>query len=776
MATNSLIGKSVPRKDGWEKITGAAKYVGDIKLAGMLYAKILRSPYPHARIVSIDASEALRLPGVKAVVTGRDYPNYVGLYLVDRNVYAVDKVRFVGDPVAGVAAVSPEAAEEALRLIRVEYEELPPVTDPVEAMREKAPLVHENLHQYSHVSAIFPVPHTNIANHMKIRKGDINEGFAKSDIIIEGTYRVPQMQHCQIEPHAAIAQVDATGKVTVWSGCQSPNAVRKLLAVSFSIPEGRIRVITPYVGGGFGGKAGITVEGVLLPLAIKAGPRPVKLVLTREEVFQATSVRQGLVARIRSGVTREGRLMAQETELIWDGGAYSEYGVNIIRASGYSSAGPYDIPHVKTDSYCVYTNHPPGGPFRGFGMGELHWALEQQMDRIAHELGKDPVEVRLLNAARDGSTTATGEVLRDIGLTRCIEEAARRIGWQEEKQGPLRGKGIACMVKAPAMPGTAASSALIKINEDGSANLLITASEIGQGANTVLAQIAANELGIPVEKVHVSQPDTDYTPYEWQTVASRITYSCGNAVLAAARDARQQLLELASLGLQVPTHRLTVTDGFVHVVDNPSHGISVKDLSLGLGLPTGGGKGGPIMGKGHFIPDGITNLDPETGQGAKAVAHWTYGVQAAEVEVDTETGKVDVLKVAAVYDIGKVINPGICLGQTEGGIMQGLSVGLYEELKLRGGKVQNHSFVDYKIATAAEVPEMSVGFVETPLADGPYGARGFAEHVMVPTAPAIANAVYDAIGVRITDLPITPEKVLVALREKREKEGSAKNN
>ncbi len=763
--TQSLIGASVPRKDALEKVTGTARYVGDLSMPNMLHARILRSPFPHARIRSIDVSKARRLPGVKAVVTGRDFPNFIGLYLVDRNIFAVDKVRYIGDPVAGVAAVSPQVAEEALKLIEVEYEELPAVFDPFSAMAPDAPLIHENLHQYKLVPVYFPIPHTNVANHMKIRKGDVEEGFRLSDEIIEGTYHVPQMQHCQIEPHTAIAQVDATGKVTVWSSCQSPNAVRKLLAVAFDIPVGKVRVITPYVGGGFGGKAGVTLEGVLTAIAMKAGGRPVKLVYSREEVFRDTMVRQGLVAKIKTGFKKDGRLVAQQAELYWDAGAYCEYGVNIVRAAGYSSAGPYYIPYMKTDSYCIYTNNPAGGPFRGFGMGELHWALDQQMDRIAHHLSMDPVEVRLINAARDGTTTATGEVLKDIGLTKCINEAARQIGWGTPKN-PLTGRGIACMVKAPAMPGNASSAAFIKINEDGSANLLITATEIGQGADTALAQIAAHELGLPVDKVTVSLPDTDYTPYEWQTVASRITYSAGNAVIAAARDARNQLITMAGEGLGIPADQLTITDGVVHAVNDPAKAIRVADLALGLNLPNGSARYGPVMGRGHFIPEGIEGLDPETGQGKKAVSHWTFGVQAAEVEVDPETGRVDVKKIAAVYDIGKVINPLLAAGQTEGGIVQGLSVALYEQLQLQRGRVMNPSFVDYKIATAADTPEMAIGFVETPLADGPYGARGFAEHTMVPTAPAIANAVYDAIGVRITDLPITPEKVLAALRSK----------
>lgn len=762
----NYVGKSHPRIDGPIKVLGAAKYIADLKLPNMLYVKILRSPHPHARIVQIDLSQAEKLSGVHAVLSGREFPQKLGLYLVDRPIFAVDKVRFVGEPVAAVAATSLRLAEQALKLIAVDYELLPPVLDLPTALADDAPLVHENLHEYSYIhNVFFPAAHTNIANHAKVRKGNVDEGFRVSDFVFEHTYHVPQMQHVPLEPHGAVAQMDMTGKITVWTGCQSPNAVRKLAAVAFGLPEGRIRVITPQVGGGFGGKAGIGIEGIVIALAMRVAPYPVRLILEREEVFFGTAVRQGLKARIKTGYTKAGRLLAQEAELLWDGGAYTEYGVNIVRAAAYSSAGPYDIAHVKTDSYCVYTNSPVGGPFRGFGMGELHWALEQQIDMIAAKLGMDPVAIRELNAARDGTTNATGEVLRDIGLDKCLAETARLIGMDTPPTEKYRGKGIACMVKGPSTPGTAASAAFLKINEDGSVNLSLSATEIGQGMQTVMAQIVAEELGITPELVYLNAPDTDYTPYEWQTVASRITYSTGNAVRRAAADAKNKLLALAAEKLGALPEELTIVKGVIGRQSGQGAMTSVKELSLGLSLPSGAGLGGPIMGTGYFIPDGIHGMDPATGQTPKVTSHWTFGAQAAEVAVDVETGKVDVLRVAAVYDTGFVLNPLLALGQVEGGIMQGLSVALYEELRMKGGRVENASFVDYKIATAAELPEMLIAFVQTPLEDGPYGARGFGEHTMVPTAPAIANAIYAAVGVRITDLPITPEKVLAALRE-----------
>ncbi len=765
----------MPRKDAWDKVTGAARYAGDLKLARMLHAKLLRSTCAHARLVRVDASRAERLPGVKAVVTGKDFPHRMGLYLVDRTPYAVDKVRYCGEPVAGVAAVSLEVAEEALRLIEVEYDELPAVLDATEAAGPGAVLVHPDLHEYEHVPAIFPVPRTNISNHFKIRKGDVEKGFAEADVIVEDTYYSPHIQHSPLETHAAIALYDREGRLTIWASSQSPFAMRKILSHSLGWPMSRIRVIGPYVGGGFGGKAGLNVEATLVPLAIKARGCPIKLVCTREEEFRDTFVRQGMQCRIKTGVRRDGRIVAQEIEMYWDGGAYTEYGVNVIRAAGYSSAGVYDIPNMKTDSYCVYTNRPVGGPLRGFGHGENHWAIEQHMDQVAHRLGMDPVEFRMVNLQRDGSTNATGQVLRNVGIDKCLEEAARLIGWTRVT-GPgkvqpgarkVRAKGVACMTKAPAMPNDAASAAIVKINDDGTVLLNISAQELGQGAFTVLAQICAEELGVRYEDVRIHPVDTDLGAYEWQTVASRITYSTGRAVMAAARDARRQLVDHASRYFGVRPEELDVSRGEVFVKDEPERRVPVGALALGATLADFSGYGGPVIGRGKFIPEGIVAMDAETGQSPKPVANWTYGAQAVEIELDVETGKIEVRKVAAVYDAGRVINPATAAAQVEGGVVQGLSIALFEEMRFdERGRLLNPSYVDYKIATAADTPEMVVSFVEVPQEDGPYGARGIGEHVMVPTPPAIANALFHAAGVRVKSLPMTSEKVFRALRHR----------
>lgn len=791
-----VLGKSPVRKDAWEKVTGSTKFVDDIHFGPtLLHAKILRSPHAHARIISIDTSAAEKLPGVRAIVTGKEFPRAVGLYLADRPIYAVDKVRFVGEPVVGVAAESIEAAEEAIGLISVVYEELPGVFDPVRGAQSgllvhekprtadlwwqgqecvkteingEAAMLHENLSSYTCAPFIYPVPGTNISNHFKIRKGNVEKGFADSEVIVENTYTLPHIQHVPIEPHSGVGLYDRAGKLTLWVSSQSPNAVRKIISTAFDLPLGKVRVIAPYVGGGFGGKAGVSVEGLVVPLAMKLPGYHIKLTLTREEVFQCTFVRQGLVTRLKSGVNKQGKLLAQECEFYWDGGAYTEYGVNITRKGGFSSSGPYEIPNMKTDSYCVYTNHPVGGPMRGFGMPEIHWAIEQQLDILAEKLGLDPLEIRRVNALREGSPAAFGGPMIGATLIDTIEAVKEKSGWGKPKppaSAPhkARGRGIACMFKAPSMPPNAQSSAFLKFNEDGTVNILTNATEIGQGSHTALAQIAAEELGLPIEAVTVNLPDTEYSPYEWQTVASRTSYSAGNAIRMAAYDAKTQLIDLASRVFGVNPNVVELKDGFACLKYQSDKKIAIKEIAVGYILPNGA-IGGPVVGKGSFIPSGVTGLDRETGQGERPGAFWTFGTQVVDIEVDKNTGDIEVLKVTAAYEVGKVIHPELCKGQVHGGIIQGLGSALYEQLVFDKGRPLNNHFVDYKIPTATDTPVMDVILLETaPQVDGPFGVKGIAEPTMVPTAPAIANAVYDALGVRIRDLPITAEKIVNAL-------------
>jgi CO/xanthine dehydrogenase Mo-binding subunit len=769
----SPVGESKPRIDADVKVTGAAPFADDIQFgAGLLYARIKRSPHPHARIKSIDTSKAKALPGVKAVVTGEDFPGYIGLYLRDRHIFCREFVRYVGDPVAGVAAVSQEVAEKALDLIEVEYEILAPVFDPEFGVSPEAPLIHPNLGEYEVANFIFPEPGTNISNHFKIRKGDVATAWEQCAAIVERKYRIPQIQHVPIEPHVAVAKVEEDGRVTLWGSSQSPFAQRNLIAQALGISQSDIRVIAPYVGGGFGSKAGVSMEALAVVIALKVKGRPVKLLLTREEEFYTAFVRQGLISYFKMGCDQDGKLLAMENKFYWDGGAYTEYGVNITRASGYSSSGPYEVPNVKTDSYCVYTNHPVTGPMRGFGMPEMHAGLEQCIDELALEIGMDPVEFRKINCLKAGSILVTGNPMHPTGLSTCIQEVARAIDWghKSDPSAPnkRRGKGIALMWKAPAMPPNAGSSAWVELTEDGRLNVGVGGQDLGQGAFTVSAQMAAAALGVPYEWVRVATPvDTQYSPYEWQTVASRLTWSMGNAIVNAARDARRQILELVAQAWEEDPDDLDILKGVV-VSYKSEREMPLENIAI-YGLPKPGDQGwigGPVVGRGNFMPTYVTGLDAETGQGQRAVVHYTTGAQAIEVEVDLETGRVSIIRGVAAFDVGKAINPEMVKAQMEGGFVQGLSSALFEGMQLKDGVLQNPSFVDYRIATSTDIPEdIQTIIVEVPQDDGPWGARGIGEHSMVPTVPAIANAIYDAVGIRMDGPPFTSEKVYLALLE-----------
>ena len=781
--TSDPVGKSVRRVDVIEKVTGTAIFADDMQFGpGLYYGRLVRSPHAHALVKHVDASKALARPGVKAVVTGQDAPGRIGLYLIDRPIFAADRVRYVGDPVAGVVASSEEIATEAAHLVKVTYEELPAVFDPVEAAQPDAPLLHPDLGEYKVANFIFPEPGSNISEHFKLRKGDVEAAWPQCAAIIEGTFRLPQIQHVPIEPHVAVALWEPTGQVTLWTCSQSPFAQRDLIAQSLGIPHGNLRVVSPYIGGGFGGKAGVSIEVYAVVMARAVKGHPVKLRMTREEEFVGTVARQSLVAHTRIGCDAQGNLLAMETAYYFGGGAYNDYGVNIARAAGYSCTGPYDIPNVKGDSYCVYTNRPIGSAMRGFGMPEIHWGIEQIMDQLAEKIGMDPAEFRRRNCVRTGDTILTGMEMPAVDLVACIDKVTEAIHWDERGRGEAcprpsaphkrRGQGIAIMWKAPAMPPNPGSSAIVRFNEDATLNLEIGAQELGQGAFTVLAQIAAQTLGVPYEWVRVSVPvDTKYSPYEWQTVASRITWSTGNAVKAAAEDARRQILAIVAQRWGEDPDDLDIKEG--KVISYKSEEEQPLEKMVIYGLPNEnfeGWTGGPIVGQGKFMPTYVTNLDFETGQGTRAVVHYTVGAQAVDLEVDTETGQIEILKIASAYDVGKAINPDLIMTQIEGGAVHGMS-SAFEEMKFdEQGRPLNPSFVDYRIATSVDAPrEIHGDFVETPLEDGPWGARGVGEHVMVQTAPAIANAIHDALGIRFNDLPLSAEKIFLALEEAGEK-------
>lgn len=768
-----LIGTDVLRVDVQEKVTGTAIFTDDIQFGkNLLFARFKRSPHPHALIKSIDTTRAEQFPGVKAIVTGDDFSGRIGLYLKDRHIIARERVRFVGEPVVGVAAISEEIAEQALELIEVEYELLKPIFHPLDAIKQDAPIIHPDLGEYEVANFIFPKPGTNISNHFKVRKGDTEFAWEQCTSIVEREYYVPHIQHVPIETHVAVAQVDQTDKITLWSSSQSPFAQRDLIAKTWGISPSKVRVISPYVGGGFGCKAGVTMEALPILLAMKVKGQPVKFRLTREEEFYTNFVRQALFIRIKMGCDEDGNILALENTMYWDGGASTEYGVNITRAGGYSSTGPYDIPNVKTDSYCVYTNNTIGGPYRGFGMSELHTGIEQCVDELAQTMHMDKLEFRKRNLVKSGDILATGMVMHPSGIEECIDKVAKAIRWGRPSQSLFphkkRGKGMAVMWKAPAMPPNPGSSATIKLNEDGSILLGVGGQEIGQGSFTVAAQLAAAAMGVPVEMIHISKPvDTDYSPYEWQTVASRLTWSMGNAVLAAVKDVRTQVFEIVAEAWDENVDDLDIIEGTVFS-KRTEREIALKDFAI-HGIPKEndqGWVGGPIYGRGKFMPNYVTGLDKETGQGERAVVHYTTGAQAFEVEIDIQTGKLEIIKAATAFDVGKAINPDLVRAQMEGGLVQGISSALFEQMIYKDGVLQNPNFVDYRIATTVDLPkEIETFIVEVPQDDGPFGARGVGEHPMVPTIAALANAIFDACGVRLEGPPFTAEKIFMAMME-----------
>ncbi len=770
------VGKTYDRSDGVKKVTGAAEYVDDVRLPRMLYAAVKRSPYAHAKILSVDLSEAKKLPGVKCAICGDQYPNRAGLYLEDRFFMAKpgDTAKYMGEAVAAVAADTLEIAQQAVELIKVEYEELPAVTNALDAMKPDAPIIHPELGKYKVAPIFYPKPGTNISHHYKLRKGDFDAACEQAEAVFENSFYIPHVQHVPLEPHAAIARYDADGKLTVWASCQSPYAVRQALSVAFAMPLNKIRVISPAVGGGFGSKAGTTLEGIVIPLAKYCQGRPVKLVYTREDEFVNAYVRQGMHITIKTAMRKDGRILGVKNTQVWDGGAYTEYGVNIAKAGGWASAGPYDIDNVFTDSYCVYTNHPVGGPYRGFGMCEIHFAIEQNIDMIAREMGLSEVDIRRINALRPGGHTGMGEKMEVAGYAECLEQVIKDMEFDkpcEPTGNPhiLRAKGIAGGWKSPSMPTNAGSAAIIRMNEDGTFFLMSSGQEIGQGAATVLPQIAAEVLSVPPDKITFCSGDTDHNPYEWQTVASRTTYCAGNAVKIAAEDLVDKVLDLAQIKMGAVKRDLKFENGYVVHRLYPERRLPIQDFALGATFDDGSGYGGPAIGVGSFTLENNINTDKQTGVAKHhPAAFWTMGVNGAEVEVNTETGHIKVLKMVSCFDAGKVINPALFAAQSEGAMVQALGTALFEELKLKNGKVLNKSFVDYKIPTADDIPELVVRYVEHAEPTGPYGARGVGEPLMVPGAPAIANAVYNAIGVRFTRMPITPNDVLDALRKKEE--------
>jgi len=780
MENLKYIGQSVIRVDGKEKVSGAAIYTDDIEFGpDLLYAEVVEGPHAHALITGIDTSEAEQVPEVLAVVTGKDFPYKFGLYMQDRYIFAQDRVRFFGEQIAAVVARTPQAAKKAAKLVKVHYTPLPKITNPIEAIKDDAILLHPELKDYDHVPWFFPKENTNIAHHRKIRKGEIDKAFEEADYILEDTYEVPRYSHCAIEFHAAVAKYDHSGRLTVWASSQSPHTQRHIFASALKplgIKHNDVRVIAPHVGGGFGSKAGVTMEIIAAAIAVKVQGHPVKVMWNREREFYNTYQRLGVVAKLKIGVKNNGKITALKHELYWDAGAYVEYAANVVNAVGLSAIGPYNIENVSIDSLCIYTNLPPGGPYRGFGYSEFLFGLESHINRIAKHLNICPIEMRRMNAIKGGDLTAYGAHMNNNGLLQAIDRVQEEIKWHEpvKSNDPRKviGKGFSLFWKAPAMPPNASSSCFLKFNEDASINILVSGMDIGQGYLTVMAQIAAEILTIPTSKIRTENPDTDRNPYEWQTVASHITWSCGNAVRLAALDARNQIFDLVERTKFLPKDMLYLEDEKVKCKTAPDFELSIKDFIInGIQMEDGTFKGGPVIGRGVFMPEfSSTKADPDTSQGGHPNVHYTVGAAAALLEIDIETGKMKILKVVEAVDCGKALNPELVRGQIIGGVLQGISTVLYEDMRFdHRGKLLNPTFTDYKIPTALDIPDEIVPIIiEVPQPDGPFGARGVGEHPMIPIAPMIANAIDNALEIRIKTMPITAEKVCLEILKKNE--------
>lgn len=752
MSKYSVIGKRVHRVDGPEKVTGSAKYTFDMVLHNMLYGKVLRSPYPHASILNIDTSRAEKLTGVKAVVTGKDtLGRKQGIWrrfaeLCDEEILCRTRVRYIGDPVAAVAAVDADTAEEALDLIEVEYEPLPAVFDPLEAIGEDAPQIHEGVEL-----------NMNVTRH--IEWGDVDEAFRQCDYIREDQFRCSSQAHVCMETHGAVASFGYDGKLTVWTSTQSSYFIQGLLADMLGLREGDVRVIKPHTGGGFGSKFELDSAQFCASLLSMRLCQPVKIVLSREEEFTATKRRTPMYYYTRLGAKKDGTLLAKEVRVITEGGAYTGMGATALYLTGFFSSFPYKYPNYRYDGYRVYTNTAPTSAMRGFGAPQATFVGESQLDMLAKDLGIDPVEIRRKNGMTPGYEVPGQADIQSCGLHECLDKIEAHIK-ERGKLPASHGIGIAAY---GFMSGGifnwfdtpyAFSAAIIRINIDGKVDLFTGACDIGQGSDTTLSMICAEELGVRLEDVRIYAADTGICPVDLGAWGSRETLMNGNAVKMAAADAKRQLLEFAAarLGANI-VYDLDIKDRWVHLVDRPERGFSYFDIVKDV---IRGKDGEAIIGRGHYTPHRKGMISPA----------YSFGVQAVEVEVDTETGKVKLVNVTTAHESGTVINPVGIQGQLEGAIMMAGGYGYCEDQPMDEGRILNPSIADYKLIRSLDMPDTKIIEIDTYEPEGPFGAKEAGEGLTNPTAGAIGNAVYNAVGVRITDLPITPEKVFRALREK----------
>ncbi len=764
----TAVGKRISKKDAPAKVTGEASYIQDLALPGMLYGKILYSRYPHARIKRIDTSRAENLPGVKAVITGASVPPFkMGVYK-DNPPLKKDKVCSLRDEIAAVAATDPEIAEDALDLIEVEYEELPAVFDPLEAMKEGAPLIHED-----HLGGKEKKP-TNILNlPWRLVSGDVEAAKKEAAFIVEGSYSTQWVTHCCMGTSGCIAQFDSTKNLTMYSNTQIPSLAQKdfmeALGV-FGLKGKRVRVIQTTIGGGFGSKLDTYAYEYIAILLAMAARRPVKIVFTREEEFLATSPRQPTITRISQGCTKEGKLLFRDMEMILDNGAYTSWGATTPSVMMMPISSLYKVPNIKYIAKCVYTNNTYSQAMRGYGNPQATFAIESSLEELAEKAGIEPYDFRLKNANEPGEFTPQKLKITTCGMKECMSEVKSRLGWsgkRKAKEG--RGFGMATLIHVGGGARVYKSDGcgtIIKMDDYCKVDVFTGSSDIGQGSDTIIAQIVAEVLGISTDDVNVINNDTDVCPWDVGVHASRTTFVGGNSALGAAMKIKQQILEAAAEALNEDPSGLELAPGLIYARHNKEKNISLAKILRNAHYMSGG----KMLMAEYFYDPPNECLDREL-KGNLSVTY-AYGAHGVEVEVDKETGRVKVINYVAAHDVGKALNPMLLEGQISGGGAMGLGYALSEKMVYKDGRLMNPNYLDYKILTARDIPPMQAVIVETDEKDGPFGAKGIGEPGLVPTAPAIANAVYDAIGVRIRDLPITPEKVLAALKAK-EKEGGA---
>jgi 4-hydroxybenzoyl-CoA reductase subunit alpha len=763
MAQHSIIGQPLPMTDAPAKVTGLGKYADDLIVPGMLFGKILHSPHPHARIRTIDTSKAEALAGVKAVATGRDAPNPYGILPIghDERVFALDKVRYIGDNVAAVAATTLEIAEQALDLIEVGYELLPAWFDPLKSMKAISDWIHEQK----------PM---NIEKEYHHEFGSPDQGFAEAAFLREERYYAAEVTHAAMEPHSTLAVWEPDGRLTVYSSTQVPYYLHRTISEVCEMPMSQIRVIKPLVGGGFGGKSEVIPLEVAAPVLANKACRPVKITYTREEVFYAHRGRPITLVDLKVGLTREGRVSAVAARVVQDGGAYCGYGPVTVLYSGALLGAIYDIPNVRFDGYRVLTNKPACGAMRGHGTVNVRFAFEAMLDALAHDAGIDPAELRRRNLLKAPCVTPNGLRVTSYGLPECIEKVVERSGWAEKK-GRLpygRGIGLACShyVSGAANPiirsNMPHTTVHIKIDRDAAVTLYTGASEIGQGSDTIQVQIVAEALGVRLERIKLVAADTELTPVDLGSYSSRVTFMAGNACLEAAKNMRAQIFGAVGRKLGCDPALLDVRDDRVFSIDDSRLQLRF-DEAVALALDFHGA----LVAKGTYAPPEEARGGKFKGAGVGPSPSYSYSAQVAEVSVDPETGRVLVHRVIAAHDCGKALNPLCVEGQIEGSVYMGLGQALQEEMIWNNGRLMNPTLLEYRIPSTLETPEIESIIVESMDPEGPFGAKEAGEGSLAATIPAIANAVYDAVGVRINTLPITAEKVLAALREKQMQAG-----